>query len=98
VVCLDAATGDELWSFAIQGTGAREFGVHGSPVEDKHGNLYFGAQDDFVYALTATGKLRWKLKTGGDVDAPIVIVRDNVLLACSDDGRVYNVVDKALPE
>ncbi|MCU0692309.1 MAG: PQQ-like beta-propeller repeat protein [Polyangiaceae bacterium] len=91
VVSLDAATGREAWSFAVYGTGAREFGVHGSPVEDARGALYFGAQDDIVYALGPTGSLRWKLRTGGDVDAPVVLTEPGVLLAASDDGKLYCV-------
>ena len=95
VVSLDARTGEELWSFAIQGTGAREFGVHGSPVEDRDGNLYFGAQDDVVYALAPNGLLRWKLATGGDVDAPLVLMEDGVLLVASDDGTLRCVKEEA---
>ena len=33
-------------AFAIKGTGAKEFGIHGGPLEDADGALYFGAQDD----------------------------------------------------
>lgn len=94
VVCLRGDSGELLWSFAVPGTGAREFGVHGSPVEDADGNLYFGAQDDAVYGLAANGELRWKLATGGDVDAPIVLIADGVLLAASDDGKLYRIEDR----
>jgi outer membrane protein assembly factor BamB len=94
VVCLRGDTGEELWSFAVPGTGAREFGVHGSPVEDAEGNLYFGSQDDAVYSLTSNGELRWKVATGGDVDAPVVIVSDGVLLAASDDGKIYRIEER----
>jgi len=91
VVSLDAATGEELWSFGIQGTGAQEFGVHGSPVEDRDGNLYFGAQDDSVYALTSEGELRWRMGVGGDVDGPVVLTGEAQLVVVSDDGKVYGV-------
>jgi outer membrane protein assembly factor BamB len=94
VVTLRGDTGEMLWSFAVPGTGAREFGVHGSPVEDADGNLYFGAQDDAVYALTANGELRWKIATGGDVDAPIVLLADGVVLAASDDGKLYRIEER----
>jgi outer membrane protein assembly factor BamB len=94
VVRLRGSTGEVLWSFSVPGTGAREFGVHGSPVEDAEGNLYFGAQDDAVYALSSNGKLRWKLATGGDVDAPVVLIADGVLLAASDDGKLYRIENR----
>jgi outer membrane protein assembly factor BamB len=74
--------------FAIQGTGARDFGVHGGALEDAAGTLIFGAQDDAVYAVDASGKLLWRFVTGGDVDAPATLLRDGTLIVGSDDGLV----------
>ena len=96
VVELDGVSGAQHWRFRIQGAGAAEFGVHGSPVEDAQGNLFFGGQDDAVYALTADGIVRWKLGTGGDVDAPIVIASPGVLYVASDDGKLYAIQERAL--
>jgi outer membrane protein assembly factor BamB len=45
-------------AFAIQGTGAREFGVHGGALEDDDGTLVFGAQDDKVYVALPYGGRR----------------------------------------
>ena len=89
VVALDAATGAERWSFRVQGTGAPEFGIHGAPLEDAEGKLYFGAHDDNVYALDAAGKLLWTFATQGDVDAPLALGPGGVLYVGSDDGRLY---------
>lgn len=89
LVALDPADGRLRFRFSIAGTGAPEFGIHGGPVEDAAGRLYFGAQDDNAYCLSADGALLWKLKTGGDVDAPVVITAHGLLLVGSDDGRVY---------
>ena len=91
VVRLRGDTGEEVWRFSVPGTGAREFGVHGSPVEDAQGNLVFGAQDDAVYSLSPSGELLWKLATGGDVDAPVVLVDNGVALVASDDGKLYRL-------
>jgi hypothetical protein len=33
----------------------------------------------------------WKLRTGGDVDAPLVITPKGLLLIGSDDGKLYAV-------
>jgi len=82
----DGALGGE---FAVQGTGAREFGVHGGAVEDEGGALLFGAQDDVVYAVDARGQLMWRFDSGGDVDAPITVLSDGTALFGSDDGVVY---------
>jgi outer membrane protein assembly factor BamB len=81
--------GAERLSFSIPGNGASEFGIHGGPVEDAAGRLYFGTQDDQVYCVGADGKLVWKFKTGADVDAPVVITPEGRLLVGSDDGKLY---------
>jgi outer membrane protein assembly factor BamB len=88
VVRLDAKSGVERASFDVAGTGALEFGVHGAPLEDAAGNLYFGAQDDRVYALSPSGTMT-SLETGGDVDAPMTLLSDGALVVASDDGAVY---------
>ncbi|PIE05916.1 MAG: hypothetical protein CSA75_02235 [Sorangium cellulosum] len=95
VVTLRGDTGEQLWSFAVPGPGTKEYGVHGSPVEDAHGNLYFGAQDDAVYSLTSAGQLRWKFATGGDVDVPVALVAEGVLIALSDDGKLYRLAEQS---
>ncbi len=89
VVALDPDDGRPRFRFSIPGTGAREFGVHGGPVEDAAGRIYFGTQDDHAYCLDAQGALVWKFKTGGDVDAPLVITPAGRLLVGSDDGKLY---------
>lgn len=75
-------------AFAIRGTGAREFGIHGGPLEDEQGVLYFGAQDDTVYAVGPDGALRWRFETGGDVDAPLTMLSDGSVVVPSEDGTV----------
>ena len=75
-------------AFAIQGTGAREFGIHGGPLEDAEGALYFGAQDDFAYALGTDGAVRWRFETGADVDAPLSMLSDGSLVVASEDGTI----------
>jgi outer membrane protein assembly factor BamB len=89
VVRLDGKTGAEKASFAVPGTGALEFGVHGAPLEDSAGQLFFGAQDDLFRAIAPDGKLLFTLRTEGDVDAPGTLLSDGALVVASDDGAVY---------
>jgi outer membrane protein assembly factor BamB len=88
-VRLKADDGGVVGEFAIQGTGAREFGVHGGALEDDTGALFFGTQDDDVYAVSDRGDLLWRFTTGGDVDAPVTLLGDGSLVVGSDDGNVY---------
>lgn len=97
VVRLQGNDGTPIWSFSVPSTGSREYGVHGSPVEDADGNLVFGSQDDAVYCLDANGNLRWKIATQADVDAPVVLVSDGVIVAASDDGKLYRITQAPSP-
>lgn len=75
-------------AFAIKGTGAREFGFHGGPLEDADGALFFGGQDDAAYALETDGGLRFRHETGADIDAPLTLLSDGSLVVPSEDGSV----------
>jgi outer membrane protein assembly factor BamB len=75
-------------AFAIKGTGAKEFGIHGGPLEDAEGTLYFGGQDDAVTAVGADGAVRWRFETRADVDAPLTLLSDGSLVVGSEDGTV----------
>ena len=70
---LDAATGDELWSFE---TGD----IVRSTVTVANGMVYAGSNDNHLYALDAdVGDLIWKHDTGDAVQYPPLVA----------DGRVY---------
>lgn len=77
-----------LGAFVVPGTGAREFGVHGGPLEDASGTLFFGAQDDVVRAVGPSGAVAWTFKTRGDVDGPLGLLSDGTLVVPSEDGTV----------
>ena len=91
-VRLRAKEGSLASDFPIQGTGALEFGVHGGCLEDGAGALLFGAQDDEVYSIDASGKLLWRFTAEGDVDAPVTVLADGSVVVASDDGRVRLLV------
>lgn len=67
-------TGAEFFDFA---TGA---GVFSSPVVGGDGTVYVGSADRSFYAITPTGKLRWKVDTDGIIDSSALL---------DDKGRVY---------
>lgn len=89
VACLDGATGDLRWYFPVTVADTSEIGVASGPLVDREGNIYFGAHDDYLYALAPTGELRWAFEAGADVDASPVLMPDGTLLVGSDDHHLY---------
>jgi outer membrane protein assembly factor BamB len=88
---LDAATGEERWSFAVDAGASSDLGVGTAPLVDDDGNIYFGADDSFVYAITADGALRWLFDTEDRVDSDPVLGLDRTLYVGSDDDHLYAI-------
>lgn len=82
-----------LGAFRIAGTGSRDFGVHGGPLEDDDGTLVFGSEDDRLYAIERTGRVRFALDRGVDIDAPVTLTSDGALIVGADDGSIAELAD-----
>jgi outer membrane protein assembly factor BamB len=91
IVALDPF-GGVRFRVAVPGTGAKEQGVHGGPIEDAEGTLVFGGQDDRVVALDRDGGTRWALKVDGDVDGTIALA-EGVLYVATYGGSLLALAD-----
>ncbi len=91
VVSLDAQTGELRWYFPVGSTDSSEIGVASGPLVDSEGSIYFGAHDDFLYALSGDGRMRWIHQVGADIDAAPILRDDGVLIVGSDDGSLYAI-------
>lgn len=98
VVSLDAQTGEERWSFPVNISDSPELGVASGPLVDVDGNIFFGAQDDFLYGLSAHGQMRWIHRAGADIDSAPVLTADGTLLVGCDDGFLYAITQAALDD
>ncbi len=60
--------GDRPWVFQpwVFQTGR---GIFSTPVIGADGTIYVGSADSYFYAIAPDGRLRWRLKTGGLIDA-----------------------------
>lgn len=59
---------------------------------DKNGTLYFGSNDNHIYALDSlTGDLIWKFKTKNDVKSSVIINKQGDLVFGSMDGYLYSL-------
>lgn len=94
LVSLDRESGETRWFFPVTVADTTEIGVASGPLVDVEGNIYFGAHDDYLYALAATGELRWAFATEGDVDASPVLLRTGQLVVGSDDHHVYAIAER----
>ena len=66
--------------------------VQSSPAIDADGTVYFGADDDNLYALNPQdGSLKWSFATGGAIETPPTIAADGTVYFGSDDNRLYAV-------
>ena len=81
---LSAADGAEIWNFNETGNGCS------SPLIGSDGTIYFGSEDNKIYALNFSGEKVWEYTTQGDVSTP-ALSSDSVLYAGSDDGYLYAI-------
>lgn len=91
LVSLDAATGEERWVFDVDAGSSSDLGVGTAPLVDRDGNVYFGADDSYLYAITGDGALRWLFDTEDRVDSDPVLGLDGTLYVGSDDDHLYAI-------
>jgi outer membrane protein assembly factor BamB len=83
--------GDRPWAFF---TGR---GIFSTPVLGGDGTVYVGSGDTWFYAIDPGGRLRWRLKTGGLIDAAAALSAFDPALGSapltfgSADQRLYHV-------
>jgi outer membrane protein assembly factor BamB len=70
-----APDGKERWNFALGDIGRAQ------PVVGPGGRVYLTDYDDYVYAISAAGKLDWKAKLDGDIIASPALRADGSLIA-----------------
>lgn len=82
IYCLDASTGDFIWSYA---TGD----VVWSSAAVADGKVYVGSDDGKVYCLRASdGHKEWEFTTGDSVESSPAVADGKVYVG-SGDGKVY---------
>jgi outer membrane protein assembly factor BamB len=65
--------------------------VNSTPAIGADGSLYFGAEDNRVYAVLPNGTNRWQFSTGGQVWSSPALGPDETVYFGSLDGQVYAV-------
>ena len=90
VISLDRATGRGRWSHAL---GETRGGSDSGPLVDADGHIYFGAQDQYVYSVTADGALRWILETESAIDGCPALIGDGTLVIGGLDGTLTAIQD-----
>jgi outer membrane protein assembly factor BamB len=77
------------------GTNARRFtfsagfDIKSSPAVATDGTVYFGSDDNKVYAVNPDGSLKWSRATGGDVQSSPAVGVGGVIWVGSDDDKLY---------
>lgn len=91
LVGLDRATGVKRFRFAFTLTDSTDTGVRGGALVDADGTIYVGSDDDYLYALSKDGQLRWAMATGSDVEASTALAADGTLYVASAKGLLHAV-------
>lgn len=91
LVALDRDTGEQRFRFAFALSDRADTGVRGGALTDSSGNIFVGSDDDYLYALTPEGKLRWAAALGSDVEAGTTLTADGTLYAVSSKGILYAI-------
>jgi outer membrane protein assembly factor BamB len=86
--CLNATNGAVIWQYPSSGMiGA----IRSKAAVDFDGTIYFGCDDNKVYALNSDGTLKWTFSTGGSVKSAIEIGKNGSILFISDDQKLYSI-------
>ena len=64
-------------------------GIWSSPAIGNDGSIYFGSDDNYIYALYSDGTLKWAYKTGLVVYSSPAIGLDGTIYCGSHDGNLY---------
>ena len=83
---VNTSDGSERWRF----TGASD-AIESAITVDANGHIYFGSNDNKVYALYSDGTEKWNFTTGGDVVAKPAVKGDGTVYAGSKDGKLYAI-------
>ena len=79
-------TGDLLWRFTPEGQNNY---INSPPTVGPNGTIYFGSDDNYLYAVNPDGRMEWKFKTGNLVrDSPTIDANGTIYFS-SDDYFLY---------
>jgi hypothetical protein len=82
-----------IWSFRTAGKKMKwrfETGIiHSSPAIDDKGNLYVGGYNDYFYAISPDGTIKWKYETGDHIRSSPAIGKSGTVYFGSWDDYLY---------
>ncbi|MEE0850207.1 MAG: PQQ-binding-like beta-propeller repeat protein [Alistipes onderdonkii] len=94
LLAISAITGQIVWEYA---TSAATYGA--GPAVGADGTVYFGTEDGdgTLYAVSASGALKWKATLGAAVKASPAVTTDGVVYALADGGilKAFDAVSGA---
>lgn len=91
---LRARSGSTRWVFTA-GVGRAK--IFSSPALGYDGSIYFGTQGRYFFALDASSKVLWHVKTGRDNDGTPAVGDDGTVYFGSDDGKLRAMAPGGTP-
>jgi len=65
--------------------------IASSAVVGSDGTIYFGCNDQYMYALNADGTVKWSYKTNKNISSAAAVAQDGSIYFGSNDGYIYGV-------
>lgn len=90
---VDSQSGLEKWSFDLTSIhppdSETDYAIVGSAAIEEDGDLYFGSENGYLYALTSKGNLRWTYKAAEAIRSSPAISQDGKVYFPAQDGYLY---------
>ncbi len=83
--------GELIWRFQTGNT------IYSSPAIGSDGTIYFGSNDNNIYALSPDGTKKWNITTGGSVRSSPAIGSDGCVYIGSNDNYLYKIGSDMVP-
>ena len=97
---LGAESQSPVWTFETQyGPGAVEwvfktkYDIRSSPAVAPDGTIYFGADDDYLYAVNRDGKMKWKFNAGNVIYPSPAIGKDGRIYIAAGHQYIYAITE-----
>jgi outer membrane protein assembly factor BamB len=96
---IDSSNGTLEWKYPIELAGLTPTVSNNSiPIVDASNNVYFGARNNYLYAIDGTQRLfKWRYQVGGAIQSMPIISNNSNIYFGANDGKIYDLSGNSAP-